>query len=217
MYRESLALLHIRQQDQFDSLKTTMRDTLRELMEKDIPPKGKNEEDHPSYEIMKRSINEALDARGLETLKNLSFLSQPGVVSNAAIKLSEELFKEELELLLSLRFPAMEDREEDVSEVKASFDWIFHNPKSGDPPWDNFFPMAVRRIRSTLLDYWQSWVWQSTPMQHVYHEQRTQQALLQWASPDPLVVAAFFSRSVSSSMASTSMPVDIQILQTWTT
>lgn len=144
-----------------------------------------------SKEIM-QSINEALDARALKRLPDLSVLSQPDIVSNAAAQLSAELFSQEIALLLSLKFPAMEDREEDVSGVKVSFDWIFHNPKSGDPPWDNYSQWLSDDADPLYWITGKAGSGKSTLMKHVYHEPRTRQALLHWASPNPLVVAAFF-------------------------
>lgn len=188
-----------------------MRDTLRELMEnhmafgpKRVLPsndvassmlkaseRSNEHQKKDSKEIM-QSINEALDARGLKRLPDLSILSQPDVVSNAAAKLSAELFSQEMALLLSLKFPAMEDREEDVSGVKVSFDWIFHNPKLGDPPWDNYSQWLSDDANPLYWITGKAGSGKSTLMKHVYHEPRTRQALLQWASPDPLVIAAFF-------------------------
>lgn len=188
-----------------------MRDTLEELMEKNMAfgPKRvlpsddvtrsiieasdrlKEHQKNDSKEIL-QSINEALDARGLKRLPDLTVLSQPDVVSNAANKLSAELLSQEMTLLLSLKFPAMEDREEDLSGVKISFDWIFHSPKADDPPWDNFSQWLSDDSDPLYWITGKAGSGKSTLMKHVYHEPRTRQALLHWASPDALVVAAFF-------------------------
>lgn len=188
-----------------------MRDTLKGLMEENMAfgPKGVQppcDENHPVSDVSHRSkehqkkasneiiqsINEALDARDLKRLPDLSVLSQPDVLFSAASKLSAELFSQEMAPLLSLKFPAMEDREEDVIGVKVSFDWIFHNPKLGDPPWDNFSQWLSSNSDPLYWITGKAGSGKSTLMKHVYHEPRTRQTLLHWASPDPLVIAAFF-------------------------
>lgn len=198
-----------------------MRDALKELMHKGMaygsnPPGtpavlaqlapeslARLEEQHERTrrEIM-QSIDQALDDRDLNRL-DFSGLSRPDVVSNAADDLSRELFSQERELLFSLRFETMEDRVDSVSDVKASFNWIFDDPKPEDLPWNNFSEWLPGCDHSLYWITGKAGSGKSTLMKHLYLEPRTRQELHKWAGSDPLVLAGFFFWRTGTDMQKT--------------
>ena len=95
-------------------------------------------------------------------------------------------------LSFSLDFDAIQDGEEQIEDAeRATFEWIFENPENTDLPWSNF---------SEWLQAGESLYWvtgkagsgKSTLMKHLFHHQRTREALLHWAGETPLTVAGFF-------------------------
>lgn len=138
------------------------------------------------------AVHHALEVRNLKPLE-LSVLGQSSstVISNAADELSSTLFSQEKDIMFSLEFKAMETREDDISEVKAAFGWIFEDPKPEDLPWDNF----SKWLPSDEALYWitgKAGSGKSTLMKYLHRDLRVQDALSRWAGSVPLVVASFF-------------------------
>jgi len=151
------------------------------------------------HEITRRELKGAI-AEAFKDLQlrephdfSLRSLMPSGAVRNEANSYAKTLLQEEREILNSLKFPVMLDREEDISIAeKKTFDWIFEDPKPEDLPWANF--RAWLREDDPL--YWitgKAGSGKSTLMKYIFCDPRTRRSISRWAtSAQPLVIAGFF-------------------------
>ncbi|KAH9886512.1 hypothetical protein F4778DRAFT_469080 [Xylariomycetidae sp. FL2044] len=219
--RENLELMSNRQRDQFDSLRTSMQETIRDLFKQNMlgapnkatySPPSKSSSDwsatarhQETRRAISKAINDALDNRGLTSL-DINTLGRPTVLEEAAVDWSARLLKGEKELLDSLKYMVMLDREEDISDAeRGTFDFVFDEPELGpdeSPSWDSF----QRWLCGTDLLYWltgKAGSGKSTLMKHLFCHSKTKAALAQWADAQPLVVAGFFFWNSGSALQKT--------------
>ncbi|TGJ82707.1 hypothetical protein E0Z10_g6051 [Xylaria hypoxylon] len=95
-------------------------------------------------------------------------------------------------VLNCLFFRQMADREEVVSDAQANtYEWIFCDPSTADKPWAPF----VQWLQSGKGYYWingKAGSGKSTLMKYIFHDQRTQRALGEWAGSGDLASAKFY-------------------------
>lgn len=113
----------------------------------------------------------------------------------ADLSLAEEyamkLADVEGQVLESLSFPVMWDREDDIAPAElATFEWIFKQPRSVDRPWNSF----KEWLKSGQGTYWisgKTGSGESTLMKYLLRHAITKQALQLWADRTDLVIASF--------------------------
>jgi hypothetical protein len=198
-----------RQADQFQSSARTM-ETIKELLQMGGPSATTNSVSFSTlHEFHKQSlrhvsaehektcaaitgaIERAIENSGLGAFK-ISSLVEPSVTANAASRFAKELLKIETDILQSLRFPLMVDREEEIHQAeRATFEWIYRDPRSEDMPWDNF---------AEWLQHGDNLYWitgkpgsgKSTLMKYLFCNIRSIDHLRRWSNGEELVVAGFF-------------------------
>ncbi|KAK3328670.1 hypothetical protein B0T19DRAFT_442559 [Cercophora scortea] len=218
--RDRIDLLFSRQADQFDDVKTSIQDTIREMLEQQAlgPRPGQpkpapalvpdsvadrlaEEHERTRRDIIK-AMNDALDARKLQQL-DLSHFIPPTAVIEAAREFSRSLFNADKRLLDSLKFPVMLDREDDIAPAeRATFDWIFNDSTTEDLRWDNFLDW----LHNDQPLYWvtgKAGSGKSTLMKHLFCHSRTRTALQAWGRSVPLAIAGFFFWNTGSGMQKT--------------
>lgn len=110
-----------------------------------------------------------------------------------AIRQEEENMKLEVEhqILESLYFEAMAERQEEVDEAhRNTFGWLFNPPETGQT-WSSF----VDWLRSDSSTYWingKAGSGKSTLMRYICESERTEKELLLWAGSLPLTMSSFF-------------------------
>lgn len=91
-----------------------------------------------------------------------------------------------------LRFPEIENRRDRIPDAfKRTFEWIYSDPQETQRPWNNF----IEWLENDKSLYWitgKAGSGKSTLLKFIYYDSRTKEHLQKWASPDPLVTAAFF-------------------------
>ena len=97
----------------------------------------------------------------------------------------------------------MQDRHDQVAEAhKATFQWIFEDPKATGKPWSNF----ENWLKSGTSLYWitgKPASGKSTLMKFIYHDLRTLDLLRSWAGDSELCTAVFFFWISGSKMQKT--------------
>lgn len=162
------------------------------------------------HEITRRELKNAIyeTFRSLQLGEpqdfDLKILMPPHAIVKEAESYAQALLQEERNILNSLKFPVMLDREEDISVAeKRTFDWIFEDPKPDDLPWANF--RAWLREDDPL--YWitgKAGSGKSTLMKYIFCHPRTRREISLWAtSAQPLVIAGFFFWNTGSPMQKT--------------
>ncbi|KAI0469619.1 hypothetical protein F4859DRAFT_136718 [Xylaria cf. heliscus] len=222
--RENINIMSSRQVDQFDSVKTCVRDEIRAMLQQttlllkssqtatSLAPESVAEMSHQHEQTRKEiidAINHALHERDMKPL-DLSALERPSAIEEAADKYSSDLLQAEKELLDSLKFPVMLDREEEIPDAeKATFKWIFESMEPGDlgqeasaQGWDNF----PEWLHSDKQLYWitgKAGSGKSTLMKYLFCKSRTRSLLRHWAGSHTLAIAGFFFWNTGSVMQKT--------------
>lgn len=215
--RANVNLIASRQADQFDKLNSSMKSTIEGLLE-DTSAKTRRspapvslspddlealDEQHKKTRAeVKSAVREALRSRNLDDLQS-STLVNTSALTNAADHMANELLNIEKEILNSLKFTVMLDREEEISAAeRATFDWIFEEQDEEDLRWSNFSEWLLRGESV----YWltgKAGSGKSTLMKYIFCHRQTRFLLRRWAADVPLVVAGFFFWNSGASMQKT--------------
>ncbi|KAB5579952.1 hypothetical protein GE09DRAFT_1050579 [Coniochaeta sp. 2T2.1] len=213
MWKQS-ELDELRQVDQFQASNLVMNKIL-EVMQTHQPQVTKpyidgiasrmSQEHSTTREEIKDAVMEAISSLGLRDASfNIGLLNSHDVLRAYARDYSRSLLDEEREILGSLKYPVMLDREDDISTAqKETFSWIFQDPKPDDLPWSNFRAWLNGDDRL----YWitgKAGSGKSTLMKYLFCHARTRREILAWATPaQPFVIAGFFFWNTGSPMQKT--------------
>jgi hypothetical protein len=103
-------------------------------------------------------------------------------------------------VLRLLLFRQIRDRMDEVAPAhKATFKWIFEDPKPSQRPWENF----LRWLQNGSHCYWvngKAGSGKSTLMKYIYDSPQTRKALQQWAGGTRLIFSSFFSWNIGSTL-----------------
>ncbi|KAK4449187.1 hypothetical protein QBC34DRAFT_425918 [Podospora aff. communis PSN243] len=213
--RKSLTMLESHQNDQFERLQSSITSVLWELVQshsKPLPewPLNVNRAEEQEGETTKASYGTvAFDLDTAEWTEQVGDDNENSdtdeekedpkvrLVRNVAAGFR----RAEKDVLESLAFPVMRDRENDiVSAEAATFDWIFRDPRASDRPWSNFCEWLADGKSDGL--YWisgKAGSGKSTLMKHLVRHERTRQALRLWAGGTKLLLSSYFFWYNSSS------------------
>jgi hypothetical protein len=118
---------------------------------------------------------------------------QPFVDEQSILLEKLEKEKKEKELLRTLSFEVMKDRQDQIKDsYKQTFEWIFGEPKSSTRPWNNFSAW-LKQTNSSL--YWingKAASGKSTLMSFLADHHKTNLLLSYWSRHTRLVSASFF-------------------------
>ena len=125
-------------------------------------------------------------------------ISSASVVSDAppAVMIAREyatkLRGSEAEVLNSLQYSVMQDREDDISPAElATFDWIFEDSDNQDRPWSNFLEW-LQSDSNVYVIRCQAGSGKSTQIKHSSPHPKTLKALSSWKGDVELVIGSFF-------------------------
>lgn len=103
-------------------------------------------------------------------------------------------------VLRLLLFRQIRDRMDEVAPAhKATFKWIFEDPKPSQRPWENFLGWLQKGSHC----YWvngKAGSGKSTLMKYIYDSPQTREALQHWAGGTRLIFATFFSWNIGSTL-----------------
>lgn len=103
-------------------------------------------------------------------------------------------------VLRLLLFRQIKDRIDEVAPAhKATFKWIFEDPKPSQRPWENFLEWLQKGSHC----YWingKAGSGKSTLMKYIYGSPQTRDALQRWAGGTRLIFASFFSWNIGSTL-----------------
>lgn len=206
-----MILMSSRQADQFHILQDTMTKTLagaiREQFEM-LPRWPETLEATLQKFHAQKSSNSNHQGNNSQKRTNRNLrpvLLKSSPVSTSFVELyakeyADKLADVEEEAWESLSFPIIKDREDQISEADlATFNWIFEEPRNVDRPWSSF----LNWLKSANSLYWisgKAGSGKSTLMKHLFADDRTHQALKQWAADEPLIIANFFFWNTGTSL-----------------
>ncbi|KAK0613395.1 hypothetical protein B0T14DRAFT_569453 [Immersiella caudata] len=199
--RKSLTMLESRQHDQFERLQSSISSVLWELVQshsKSLPewplnasrPEDQESNVEGATKVPYRTVAFGLGASEWPKEEEYDDIDeeredeeQEDPKARLVRNVAAGFRRAAKDVLESLAFPVMRDWENDiVSAEAATFDWIFHDPRASDRPWNNFCEWLADGASDG--PYWiggKAGSGKSTLMKHLVHHERTRQALRHWA------------------------------------
>lgn len=174
-------LLQVRQEDQFQKLQSSASKILSELLQS-------NSKVLPAWPGRIRPDRDTTKIFAVDTSPS------GGVNVRLAKEVVHKLTEVERNVLDSLNFLVMQNRETEIASAEAAtFDWIFRDPRVSDRPWHNFYEWLSGHGSDRL--YWisgKAGSGKSTLMKHLVRHESTKQGLQKWAGGTKLLISSFF-------------------------
>lgn len=108
--------------------------------------------------------------------------------------IASKLAENDRQILESLNFLVMQDREDAISEAEAAtLDWVFGDYTEPHMAWSNFSKWLAEETSAGI--YWvngKAGSGKSTLMKHLFRHHKTRSALAKWANGSRMVLAGFF-------------------------